>query len=335
MGSRLLYHVAITDDWDMSEAIGEYAAATRGIPYEPGGYIRATTAAGIQAVLDTHFADLDLPLTLVAIDADRLEAEGTAVEAAPPHGARIRGALRRDDSQAILDAAPLEHVDGRWAAPAAPADAEDQAAPDEHRVIEPSVLYVGTPAYLIATINPDGSPNLSAASSYWALGRMLVLGIENDSQTSANLATHGELVVSFPSAPLWQSVLLLSALTGRNPVPEHKQKRYRYEPDKFGAVRLTPQAADLVAPPRVRECLLQFEARVRRMTPGIDGGYDMVEAEVIRVHAHPSILRDGDGLIEPKAWHPLVYSFRHFFDRGAEVGWLASSATAPHPPVID
>jgi flavin reductase (DIM6/NTAB) family NADH-FMN oxidoreductase RutF len=62
-----------------------------------------------------------------------------------------------------------------------------------HTVIDPSVLYVGTPAYLIATTDRDGRPNLAPASSYWALGRMLVLGIETDGQTSANLHAHGEL----------------------------------------------------------------------------------------------------------------------------------------------
>lgn len=203
-----------------------------------------------------------------------------------------------------------------------------------HTVIDPSVLYVGTPAYLIATTNPDGTANLAAASSYWALGRMLVLGIETDGQTSANLHAHGELTVSFPSARLWPSLVRLSTLTGRDPVPSHKAKRYRHEPDKFAAAGLTPQPSELVAPPRVAECLLQFEARVRRLTPGLDGSYDMVEAEVVRVHADEGIVHP-NGQVDPEAWHPLVYAFRHFFDRGAEVGWLASSPTAPHAPVIE
>jgi flavin reductase (DIM6/NTAB) family NADH-FMN oxidoreductase RutF len=60
----------------------------------------------------------------------------------------------------------------------------------------------------------------------------------------------------------------------------------------------------------------------------------MVEAEVVRVHADESIVHE-NGQVDPEAWHPLVYAFRHFFDRGAEVGWLASSPTAPHAPVID
>lgn len=206
---------------------------------------------------------------------------------------------------------------------------------DSHVIARPSVLYVGTPAYLIGTVNPDGTPNLAPASSYWALGQMLCLGIEADGQTALNLTARGGITVNFPSPPLWQSLVRLSSLTGRHPVPPAKAARYRYEPDKFGAARLTAQPSELVAAPRVQECLLQFEAQVRRVTPGADPGYLLVEAEVVRVHADPSILRAGTDQIEPTAWHPLVYAFRHFFDRGPEAGWLASSATAPHPPVLD
>lgn len=204
-----------------------------------------------------------------------------------------------------------------------------------HVVVAPSVLYVGTPAYLIGTLNPDGSPNLAPASSYWALGQMLVLGIESDGQTILNLRDHGELTVNFPSGTLWQAVVRLASLTGRNPVPEAKAARYRHEADKFAAAGLTPQPSDLVAPPRVAQCRLQFEARVRRITPGLDGSYSMVEAEALRVHADPDILKPGTGLIDPTRWDPLVYSFRHFFHRGGELGWTASSPTAPHPPQLD
>ncbi|MGI9823912.1 flavin reductase family protein [Agromyces sp. Marseille-Q5079] len=207
--------------------------------------------------------------------------------------------------------------------------------PERHVVVEPSVLYVGTPAYLIATENADGSPNLAPASSYWALGRMLVLGIEVDGQTAANLLERPDITVNFPSGDLWRALVRLSTLTGRDPVPDDKRRRYRFEPDKFRAAGLTPHPSDLVSAPRVLECRLQFEARVRRATPGLDGSYLMVEAEVLRVHADPAILDPSGEHIDPTIWNPIVYAFRHFFERGAQVGWLASSPTAPHPPIIE
>ncbi len=204
-----------------------------------------------------------------------------------------------------------------------------------HVVAHPHVLYVGTPAFLVGSVNADGSPNLAAASSSWALGSMLCLGIEADGQTAQNMADRPGITVNYPSAPLWSALVRLSRLTGRDPVPEAKADRYTYEPDKFGAARLTPQASELVDAPRVQECALQFEAVVRRMTPGLDESYFMVEAEVVRVHADPAIVQDGTGEIDPRRWHPLIYAFRHFFDRGDEAGWLPSSRIASHPPVID
>lgn len=205
----------------------------------------------------------------------------------------------------------------------------DQARPDAgRRVIRPKILYVGTPVFLVATENPDGSANLAPASSYWALGQMLVLGLETDGQTAENLRRHPELTVSFPSGEHWEAVERLAALTARDPVPPAKADRYRYEAAKFVAAGLHAEASDLVTPPRVRECALQFEARVRRLTPGWSDGYVLVEAEVVRVHAAAGIVAEGDH-IDPRAWQPLIYSFKHYFDLGDELGWTRSSPTAP------
>lgn len=217
---------------------------------------------------------------------------------------------------------------------AATADPTAAPAAATHVVAHPHVLYVGSPAYLIASTNADGTANLAAASSHWALGDMLCLGLEADGQTAHNIAERAGITINFPSAALWPSLVRLSHLTGRDPVPADKAGRYTYEPDKFTAARLTPQPSDLVVAPRVQECALQFEATVRRMTPGIEGGYFMVEAEVLRVHADPDLVPPGTGEIDPRRWHPLIYAFRHFFDRGQEAGWLPSSRLAP-PPVID
>src|SRR4029078_6486018 len=43
-------------------------------------------------------------------------------------------------------------------------------------VVEPSILYFGTPVALIGSLNEDDTPNLAPMSSAWALGYMLGLG---------------------------------------------------------------------------------------------------------------------------------------------------------------
>lgn len=202
----------------------------------------------------------------------------------------------------------------------------------DHVVAHPETLYVGTPAYLIATENPDGTANLAPASSYWALGRMLVLGLETAGQTARNLLERPDITVNFPSGSLWQAVLRLNGTTGREDIPDAKLPRYRHVADKFAEAGVTRQPSDLVAVPRVEECQLQFEARVRRTTTGLDGSYLMVEAEVLRVHADPRILQPGTDLPDPSRWSPLVYEFRHFFSTGVELGWLPQSPTAGGPP---
>ncbi len=200
-------------------------------------------------------------------------------------------------------------------------------ASSTHLTVRPRILYVGTPVMLIGSQNPDGSANLAPASSYWALGQMLVIGLENDGQTIQNVHAHPELTVNFPQPALWPAVEAIADTTARTPVPEAKRERYTHVADKFAASALTAQPSEAVSPPRVAECALQLEAVVRRAIPGL-GEYHLVEAEVVRVHAAREIVVPGTDHIDPRAWRPMIYSFRHYFDLGEEHGFRPSSDVA-------
>lgn len=192
----------------------------------------------------------------------------------------------------------------------------------QHRVIEPTILYFGTPVVLISTCNEDGSPNLAPMSSAWALGHTIMLGLGAAGKTAANLVRSGECVLNLPSADLWQAVEKLAPLTGKSPVPDSKlASGFRYERDKFGAAGLTPVPSDVVEPPRVAECPLHLEALVRDIRPLCDpqDGALAVEVEVVYVHAHAAII-EGERHISPTSWQPLIYSFRHYFGLGIELG---------------
>lgn len=78
--SDLIHHIAIQDDWEMSRGFGEYVVATRGAHLDDVGFIHATTADGLDAVLDARFGDLALPLLDIAIRPEGLAAEGIDVE---------------------------------------------------------------------------------------------------------------------------------------------------------------------------------------------------------------------------------------------------------------
>src|SRR5579863_686344 len=156
--------------------------------------------------------------------------------------------------------------------------------------IRPKILYYGTPVALLCTQNKDASFNLAPMSSSWALGYTLVLGIGATGQTAANLLERPELTINFPGPELVDAVERLAPLTGRDPVPEEKRAQFRSERHKFEAARLTPLPSLEVAPPRVAECALQFEARVVAMRRLEAEPAYSVEARVLRVHAHRDIV---------------------------------------------
>ncbi|WP_443202451.1 hypothetical protein [Saccharopolyspora sp. 5N708] len=112
-------------------------------------------------------------------------------------------------------------------------------------------------------------------------------------------------------------------------MPEHKRGTFRFEPDKFGAAGLRPQPSELVRPPRVAECPVQLEARATRVQADVTNSFRIIEAQVLRVHCVPRIVVPGTQHIDPTAWSPLIYNFRHYFGLGPELGHSFRSQTAP------
>lgn len=204
-----------------------------------------------------------------------------------------------------------------------------------HRTIDPSVLYLGTPVYLVVTENSDGTANLAPASSHYALGKTLVLGLEQGGQSLDNLRENPELTVNFLEASQWVHAERLAGVTGKNPVPPAKAGNYVFEPHKFERARLTPGKSYLVGVPVVAEAPVQIEAKVLTITPSSDGVFAMVEAAVLRVHAREDITVPETNHLDPHAWHPLIYVYRHFFDRGEEVGWTRKSPLAQLPEQVE
>lgn len=203
---------------------------------------------------------------------------------------------------------------------ASPLASRPQASHPRSREIRPSVLYFGTPVALVATLNADGSTNLSPMSSVWALDDRLVLGLGTDGQAYANLRRRGECVVNLPSPDLWPAVERIGRTTGCSLVPEYKRALgYVHAADKFAVGRLTPLPSLGVAPQRVAECPLQIEARVVALhAPGagtradVAEGYSIVEVEALHVHAHEDIVVPDTQHVDTARWSPLFYVFRHY-----------------------
>jgi flavin reductase (DIM6/NTAB) family NADH-FMN oxidoreductase RutF len=189
-----------------------------------------------------------------------------------------------------------------------------------HVTIEPSILYVGTPVALLSTVNDDGTVNLAPMSSAWALGDVVVLGVGRPGQTAHNLEHRPDVVINYPSPAQWEAVERIAGLTGRNPVPDSKRARFRFEREKFKAAGLTPVPSERIDPPRVAECPLQFEATAVQVDVDAGGNFLIIQARVLHIHADERIVVPGTSYVDPGAWSPLIYNFRHYFGLGGELG---------------
>jgi flavin reductase (DIM6/NTAB) family NADH-FMN oxidoreductase RutF len=130
-----------------------------------------------------------------------------------------------------------------------------------------------------------------------------------------------ECVLNLPSPDLWQNVERLVPLNGADPVPESKQGSCRHEPRKFESAGLTPQPADAVAPPRVRECPIQLEAVLADVhEPAAGGPFAILETTVEQVHVNRKLLRPGTRRIIAERWSPLLYVFRHYVAARTHLG---------------
>jgi flavin reductase (DIM6/NTAB) family NADH-FMN oxidoreductase RutF len=202
-----------------------------------------------------------------------------------------------------------------------------------HHVIDPAILYFGTPVVLVSTLNPDGTPNLAPMSSAWWLGRSCMLGFGARSQTPANLLRTGECVLNLPSVEQVDAVNRLVRTTGSDPVPPHKDAMgYRHVRDKFAEAGMTPVPADTVSAPRVLECPIHLEARLVGHHPLAltdarrRGTLVALEVEIVRVHVQDALrLHDQANRIDPDRWRPLIMSFQQLYGLTARV---ADSALA-------
>lgn len=188
--------------------------------------------------------------------------------------------------------------------------------------ISPEILYFGTPVAVISSLNSDGTTNLAAMSSFWALGDRFMLGVTAFGQTGRNLARTPECVLNLPSPAEWEQVERLGHTTGRLPLADyHLDAGIVHAKDKFAVSGFSPLASESVRPLRAAECPVQIEARVLRQS-ALQGDPDCLcfEAQRLCVHAHPSILNDSRDRIDIDAWSPLFYVFRHYFGKGGRLG---------------
>jgi flavin reductase (DIM6/NTAB) family NADH-FMN oxidoreductase RutF len=190
-----------------------------------------------------------------------------------------------------------------------------------HHPISPAILYWGTPVVLISTLNPDGTPNIAPMSSAWWLGHRCMIGLAGSSQTTQNLLRTKTCVLNLPTEDMTTAVNALALTTGASPVPEWKHGvGYIHVKDKFARSGLTPQASEVVPPPRIKECPVQMEAE---LVEAHDMMKDMeelkrapfaLELKILRIHVEDQLRLEGfENRVDAGKLRPLFMAFQEFF----------------------
>ena len=181
----------------------------------------------------------------------------------------------------------------------------------------PSMFYYGFPVVLLTTIDKDGNADVTPISCNFTLGTNAVIALVKLNKAYHNVMEVPEVVFNLPSAEMWEKVEAIAPYTAQNPVPPQKAGKYAYTDDKFAIGGFTQLPSEKVRPPRIAECPIQAEAKVKNVNDR--DAYVLVELEFVQVHAEDHLVME-ENKINPLAWEPLIYNFKHYYGLGEHKG---------------
>ena len=181
----------------------------------------------------------------------------------------------------------------------------------------PTMFYYGFPVVLLTTTDKDGNADVTPISSTFTLGANAVIALVKLNKAYHNVMEVPEVVFNLPTAAMWEKVEAIAPYTAQNPVPPQKMGKYTYTDDKFSIGGFTQLPSEKVRPPRIAECPIQAEAKVKNVHDR--DAYVLVELEFVQVHAEDHLVMEGNK-INPLEWEPLIYNFKHYYGLGEHKG---------------
>ena len=181
----------------------------------------------------------------------------------------------------------------------------------------PTMFYYGFPVVLLTTTDKDGNADVTPISSTFTLGANAVIALVKLNKAYHNVMEVPEVVFNLPTAAMWEKIEAIAPYTAQNPVPPQKMGKYTYTDDKFSIGGFTQLPSEKVRPPRIAECPIQAEAKVKNVNDR--DAYVLVELEFVQVHAEDHLVMEGNK-INPLEWEPLIYNFKHYYGLGEHKG---------------
>ena len=163
------------------------------------------------------------------------------------------------------------------------------------------------PVVLVTSIDSNGKPNiitLAWAGTVCSEPPTVGLGIRPQRYSYRLIEDSGELVVNIPTKDLLKEADYCGVVSGKNV-------------DKFSETGLTPEPAEKVKPPLIKECPVNLECVVKEKIPL--GVHHLFLAEIVLVHIDQKILSE-KGNIEFTKITPFVYNLREYWSLNKKIG---------------
>lgn len=163
------------------------------------------------------------------------------------------------------------------------------------------------PVVLVTCIDSNGKPNiitLAWVGTVCSDPPTLGLGIRPHRHSYGLIEASGEFVVNIPTSDILEKTDFCGMVSGR-------------DIDKFSETGLTPEPAERVKPPLIRECPVNIECVVKKKIPV--GAHHLFLGEIVSVHVDKEILNE-KGRINFDKISPFVYNQGEYWSLHRRIG---------------
>lgn len=163
------------------------------------------------------------------------------------------------------------------------------------------------PVVLVTCIDSNGKPNiitLAWVGTVCSDPPTLGLGIRPHRHSYGLIEASGEFVVNIPTSDILEKTDFCGMVSGR-------------DIDKFSETELTPEPAERVKPPLIRECPVNIECVVKKKIPV--GVHHLFLGEIVSVHVDKDILNE-KGRINFGKISPFVYNQGEYWSLHRRIG---------------
>ena len=172
---------------------------------------------------------------------------------------------------------------------------------------KPYTALFPCPVVLVTCVDSVGKPNiitLAWAGTVCSEPPMVGLGIRPSRYSHKLITDSKEFAVNIPPAKIVKETDYCGVSSGK-------------VVDKFSETKLTPEPADKVKAPLIKECPVNMECVLRDVIPL--GAHDLFIGEVVQVHVDPDVL-DEKGNIDFKKADPFTFNVGEYWSLNKKIG---------------